>query len=104
MSYSIAASQLPGKTLKFSVFSGDSTQKGEVSFEQWVFEVKSVMQSHTEATLREGIVCLLWGAMVELVQYLGPHAPVSDIINMLELIYGTIASFDTQMQNFYKLQ
>ena len=50
------ASQVVGKMPKFSTFSGDSTQKGEVSFEQWAFEVKSVMQSHTEAPLREGIV------------------------------------------------
>ena len=62
------------------------------------------MQSHKETTLREGIVCSLWGAMVNLVQYLGLHAPVSYIINKLELVYGTIASFDILMQNFYKLQ
>ena len=48
------ASQLAGKTVKFSVISEDSTQKEEVSFEEWVFKVNSVMQSHTEATLREG--------------------------------------------------
>ena len=50
-----------GENTKFSVFSGDSTQKGEVLFKQWTFEVKSVMPNHTEATLREGIVHLLWG-------------------------------------------
>ena len=50
------ASQLVSKMPKFSTFSGDPTQKGEVSFEQWAFEVKSVMQSHTEAPLREEIV------------------------------------------------
>ena len=50
------ASQVVGKMPKFSTFSKDSTQKGEVSFEQWAIEVRSVMQSHMEATLREGIV------------------------------------------------
>ena len=38
------ASQVVGKTPKFSTYNRDSTQKGEVSFEQWAFEVKSVMQ------------------------------------------------------------
>ena len=47
----IVASQVEGKMLKISTFSGDPTQKGEVSFKQWVFKVKSMMQSHTEATL-----------------------------------------------------
>ena len=42
--------------------------------------------------------------MADLVWYLGPHAPVSEILNKLELIYGTVASFDILMQNFYKLQ
>ena len=56
ISWPCMASQLVCKMPKFSIFSGDSTQKGEVSSEQWTFEVKNVMQSHTEMTLREGIV------------------------------------------------
>ena len=61
------------------------------------------MQSHTEAALREGIVHSLWGAMADLVQPLGQHAPVSQVINKLELMYGTIALFDILIQKFYKL-
>ena len=45
------ASQVIGKMIKFSTFSDDPIHKGEVSFELWVFEVRSVMQSHTEVTL-----------------------------------------------------
>ena len=79
-------------------------QEGEVSFEQWVFEVKSVMQSQIEATLMEGMVQSLHWAVADLVWYLGPQALVSEIINKLELVYGTMASFDILMQNVYKLQ
>ena len=53
ISYLSVASQVVSKMPKFSTFSGDPTQKGEVSFEQWAFEVRGVMQSHTEVTLRE---------------------------------------------------
>ena len=56
-----------GKTPKFSVFNGVSTLKGEVPFEQWVSEAKGVMQSHTEATLREGIMHSIWGEAANLV-------------------------------------
>ena len=42
--------------------------------------------------------------MADLVWYLGLHAPVSDIINKVELIYGTVTSFDILMHNYYKLQ
>ena len=45
-------SHIVGKMSQFSIFSGDFTQKGMVSFEQWAFKVKSIMQSHAEATLR----------------------------------------------------
>ena len=42
--------------------------------------------------------------MADLVQYLGLQAPLSEIINKLEPVYGTVVSFDISMQNFYKLQ
>ena len=61
------ASEVVGKMPKFSTFIPDSTQKGEVSFEQWSFEMKSVMQSHTEEALREGIVWSLHGSAADLV-------------------------------------
>ena len=63
-----------------------------------------MMQSHTEATLREGMVWSSCGTMADLVQYLGLQALVSEIISKLELVYGTVTSFDILMQNLYKLQ
>ena len=68
--------QLVSKTPKFSIFSRDSTQNGEVSFEQWAFDIKSVMHSHMEVTLKEGIVWSLCGAAADQVWYLGLPAPV----------------------------
>ena len=51
----------------FSSFNGDPTQKREVSFKQLAFEVKSVIQSQTEANMREQIVHSLLGATADLV-------------------------------------
>ena len=62
------------------------------------------MQSHTEVNLREGIVWSLCRAVADLVQYLSPQTLVTEIINKLELMYGTVASFDILMQNIYTLQ
>ena len=76
-------SKLIGKMPTFSIFIGDSTQKGEVSFEQWAFEVKCVMQIHVGVTLREGIVQSLQRAVADLVLYLGLQDPVSETINKL---------------------
>ena len=58
-SFPSVISQVVGKMPKISTFSGDPTQKGEVLFEPWDFEVKSVMQSNTEATLQGGMVSSL---------------------------------------------
>ena len=60
-------SQVVGKMPIFCTFRGDFIQKGEVSCKQWVFEVKSEMQSHTEVTLREGIEWSLPVAVADLV-------------------------------------
>ena len=57
------------------------------------------MQSHTE-----GMVQSLHCTAADLVQYLDLQALASEIINKLELVYGTIASFSVLMQNLYKLQ
>ena len=105
MSCPCVASQAVGKMPKFNTFSRDFTQKGEVSIQSnGPFEIRSVMQSHTEATFREGIVQSLCGAMADLIWYLDLQALVAEIINKLELVYGIMASFDILMKIFYKLQ
>ena len=36
-------------------------------------------------------------------QYMGPTASVTDILDKLAVIFGTVASYDVLMQNFYKV-
>ena len=62
------------------------------------------MQSHTVAKFWEGMVWSLCRATANLVWYLGLQALVSEIINRFKLVYGTIASIDILLQNFYKVQ
>ena len=56
MSYPSVASQVVGKMPKISTLSGDPTQKGGVSFEQWALKIRCVVQSHTQVTMWEGVV------------------------------------------------
>ena len=44
----------------------------------------------------------LKGAVGNMAQYMGPTAGVSDILDKLTVIFGTVASFDVLMQNFNK--
>ena len=45
----------------------------------------------------------LKGAAADMAWYMGPTASVSNILEKLLIIFGTIASFDMVMQNFYKI-
>ena len=45
----------------------------------------------------------LKGAVADMARYMGPTAGVSEISEKLSIIFGTVASFDVLMQNFYKI-
>ena len=45
----------------------------------------------------------LKGAAADMAWYMGLTASVSDILEKLSVIFGTVASFDMLMQNFYKI-
>ena len=45
----------------------------------------------------------LKGAAADMAWYMGPTASVSNILDKLLVIFGTVASFDVLMQTFYKI-
>ena len=55
--YSSVASQLEQKHQSSVHLVGICPKRVKLSFEQWVFKVKHVMQSNKEAFLREWTVC-----------------------------------------------
>ena len=77
--------------------------KTEVSFEQQYHEVQCVKDHYLESVVQESIVWSLKGAAVDMVQYMGPTASVTEIIQKLTVIFGTVASFNVLMQNFDKV-
>ena len=90
-------------TPKINTFSSDITPgKTEVSFEQWNHEVPCIKDHYPESVVQESIMRSLKGAAADMTQYMGPTAGVSDILEKLSVIFGTVASFDVLMQNFYK--
>ena len=51
----------------------------------------------------EGKVRSLKGAVADMASYMGPTASISEILQKLTVIFGTVASFDVLMQKFYKV-
>ena len=101
---SALTSGLQISTPKISTFSGDvAPGKTEVSYEQWSHEVQCVKDHYPELVVRESIMQSLKGAAADIARYMGPTARVSDILEKLSVIFGTVASFDVLMQNFYKI-
>ena len=77
--------------------------KTEVSYKQWSHEVQCIKDHYPESVVRESIMLSLRGAAADMAHYMGPTASVSEILEKLSVIFGTVASFDVLMQNFYKI-
>ena len=57
---------------KLSAFSGEAG-KGEVSFNQWRYELQTLRKSYSDLALREGIQHSLRGAAADVVHNMGPN-------------------------------
>ena len=77
--------------------------KMEVSFEQWYHEVQYVKDHYVELVVWKNIVQLLKGAAVDMARHMGPTTSVAHILQKLTVIFGTEASFDILMENFYNI-
>ena len=98
------ASALYLGTPRINTFSGEAMPgKTEVSFEQWYHEVQCVKDHYPESVVWESIVQSLKGAAVDMARYMGPTTSVTEILQKLTVIFGTVASFDVLMQNFCKV-
>ena len=88
---------------KLSAFSGEAA-KGEVSFDQWSYELQTLRKSYSDLALREGIQCSLRGAAADVVHNMGPNVPLDLILKKFTIIYGNVKSFDFLMRGFYRAE
>ena len=86
---------------KLSAFSGERA-KGEVSFEQWSYELQTLRKTYSDSALREGIQHSLRGAAADTVRNLGPDVPLDTIIKKFTIVYGNVKSFNLLMWDFYR--
>ena len=80
-------------TPKISTFSGDVApgKTAEMSYEQWSHEVQCIKDHYPESVVRESIMRSLKGAAADMACYMGPTASVSEILEKLSVIFGTVA-------------
>ena len=86
---------------KLSAFNGEAA-KGEVSFDQWSYELQTLRKSYSDLALREGIQHSLRGGAADVVHNMGPNVPLDLIIKKFTIIYENVKSFDLLMRDFYR--
>ena len=65
--------------------------------------MQCIKDHYLESVVRESIMRSLKGAAADMACYMGPTAGVSEILEKLSVIFGTVISFDILIQNFYKI-
>ena len=76
--------------------------KGEVSFEQWSYELQTLRKSYSNSAIREGIQCSLRRSAADAVCNMGPNVPLDMILKKFTMTYGNVKSFDLLMRDFYR--
>ena len=86
---------------KLSTFSGERA-KGEVSFEQWSYELQTLRKTYSDSALREVIQHSLRGVAADTARNMGPDVPLDTILKKFTIVYGNVKSFDLLMWGFYR--
>ena len=91
-----------GDALRIPTFSGSiPPSKNEVTFFQWIHEVRDALTRFPESTVRNWISRSLRGPPADAVRNLGPYATIASILNKLETMHGAVAPFDVMMKKFF---
>ena len=88
---------------KLHPFSGEN-HKEDVTFEQWNYEVRQYLKTHTEESVKEAMIQCLKGATLEGVRNLGEDSSVTQILEHLKCTFQGAAPFDTLLKNFFSLE
>ena len=92
------------RTPRLSFFSGeDPPGKNEKTYEQWIFDVKTIRPSYPEGLLKEAIFGSLKGSAVDIARGLGPETTMDKVLELLDGVFGRKTNPNVFMQEFYKI-
>lgn len=110
--YSKAATSLPPTPVtvstsqpRLSIFYGDTDKltKGEATYDQWKYEVKSLLFEGTykPETILQSIRRSVKGEAGRIMMRLGPGVNIKDIMEKFESVYGVVDSKECLLSKFY---
>ena len=80
-SLKVREGHLVHRTPRLSFFSGeDPPGKNEKTYEQWIFDVKTIRPSYPEGLLKEAIFGSLKGSAADIARGLGPKTTVDKVL------------------------
>ena len=84
-------------------FSGTEREKDTVQFEQWYHAISDARKNFNEQLVRAAITKSCVGNAADAICCLPPGATLDDILEKFKWLYGSVESFDTLMQEFYRI-
>ena len=83
-----------------SIFSGNPN--GATTYEHWRYDVDCLLrESYPRGKISEAIRRSLKGDASRVAMYLGPGAPIEQLLDKMESIYGTVECKESIYQEFY---
>ena len=92
------------KTPDLPIFSGElPTPKGEVEFDNWIFQIKSLQKTFTDDAIRNTVVANARGIAKTVVRAVGYDAELSLMISHMEDRFGLGETNDTLLLEFHQM-
>ena len=92
------------KTPDLPIFSGElPTPKGEVEFDNWIFQIKSLRKTFTDDAIRNAVVANVRGIAKTVVCAVGYDVELSLMISHLEDRFGLGETNDTLLLEFHQM-
>ena len=82
---------------------GTDREKDTVQFEQWYHAISDARRNFNEQLVRAAITKSCVGDAADVICCLPPGATLDDILEKFKWLYGSVESFDTLMQEFYRI-
>ena len=84
-------------------FSGTEQENDTVQFEQWLHAISDARKNFNEQLVRAAIKMSCVGDVADAICCLPLRATLDDIIKKFKWLYRSVESFDTLMQDFYRI-
>ena len=91
--------KIPGITC----FLGTEREKDTVQFEEWYHAISDARRNFNEQLVRAATTKSCVGDVADAICCLLPGATLDDILEKFKWLYGSVESFDTLMQDFYRI-